>query len=482
MGIVKGQSSVFYRGGVSVKERFLRHKQVILHYYMATAIVLITYLFFSRSIVLLDREIAMILLGYLLLFPVVILYTRKYAVHVFLFILALITGFYSFYHYAVEEHSIFNALYFTFQLYLLTLTDVFTEDGSALLQYPFVVEIARWSAASYTIATLFIAMYRLLEMSIILTIYQVFGKHVIVFGYSDQTLTYIEYLRKRKERVLLIADQVPSEAIDYLEGLKVVVINSREDNSEMYTRAALTRAKSIMLMYEADMDNLNEYMDIYYYFKTKEIRREQLTVSIQSESYTSAKLLEDLERLKGEEAPYFNIQLLNPHEQLAEQMFERYPISSDEKDYLLIIGFNELGQQIASQAMKKGHIVPTIKVLDPLIIQVKKAWDKGYGKSLPEENIDFQVFDVMNDSLESLIHHEKSQITRIYVCLPEEHLDLWAVIELSNQFPHIPIYMSFEKEGIVAKWIQSETYDERLIYRIGTFEDLLEQDSSSSID
>ena len=182
-----------------------------------------------------------------------------------------------------------------------------------------------------------------------------------------------------------------------------------------------------------------------------------------------------MERLKGEEAPYFNIQLLNPHELLAEQMFERYPISSDEKDYLLIIGFNELGQQIASQAMKKGHIVPTIKVLDPLIIQVKKAWDKGYGKSLPEENIDFQVFDVMNDSLESLIHHEKSQITRIYVCLPEEHLDLWAVIELSNQFPHIPIYMSFEKEGIVAKWIQSETYDERLIYRIGTFEDLLER-------
>ena len=163
-----------------MRERFLRNKQIVMHYYIATAIIILLFMFASRGTPLLDREITLILMGYLLFFPIVILYTRKYAVHIFLFVLALITGFYSFYHYAVEEHSILNALYFTFQLYLLTLTDVFTEDGSALLQYPLIVEIARWSAALYTISTVFIAMYRLLEMSIILTFYQVFGKHIVV--------------------------------------------------------------------------------------------------------------------------------------------------------------------------------------------------------------------------------------------------------------------------------------------------------------
>lgn len=476
MGIVKeGEDCHLYGGGVSVKEGFLRHQQAILHYYIAAAVVLVIYAMFSRNFVLLDREIAVILLGYLLVFPIVILYTRKYAVHIFLFVLALITGFYSFYHYAVEEHSILNALYFTFQLYLLTLTDVFTEDGSALLQYPFVVEIARWSAASYTISTLFIAMYRLLEMSILLTFYQIFGKHIVVFGDHRKALTYIEHLRKNKERVVFIAEQVPNEIKDYLESLKVVVLNSREDNAEVYAKAALARAKSILLICEMDMDNVNEYIDIYDYFKTKGFRRDQLTVTIQSVSYRSAKLLEDLERLKGEEAPYFNIQLLNPYEQLAERVFDKYPILSAEKAYLLMIGFDELGQQIANQAIQNMGTLPRIKVLDPFIVQVKKAWTQGYGKALPEDYIDFQVFDVMNDALEGIIQHEKEDITHIYVCLPEEHLDLWALIELSDQFPHIPIYISFEKAGIVAKWLQSERDDDRLIYRIGSFADLWEE-------
>ena len=465
-----------------MRERFLRNKQIVMHYYIATAMIILFFMFVSRGTPLLDREITLILMGYLLFFPIVILYTRKYAVHIFLFVLALITGFYSFYHYAVEEHSILNALYFTFQLYLLTLTDVFTEDGSALLQYPLIVEIARWSAALYTISTVFIAMYRMLEMSIILTFYQVFGKHIVVFGYNDRTLGYVEHLRKKKERVVLIAEQVPIETVDYLEGLKIVVLNLREDSSEVYTKAALARAKALMLMYEADMDNLNTYIEIYDYFKMKNIHREQLTVSIQLQSYTSAKLLQDVAHLKEKEEPYFTIRFMNPYERLVENMFERYPISmaqlSGEKAYVFIIGFAELGQQIARQILINQQQTDdqslTIKIVDPHMSRAKKAWDNSYGKEFPQAQLAFQQFDVMQESLENLIQQAEKDITHIYACLPEEHLDLWAVIELSNQFPHIPIYMSFSKDGIAAKWIQSEVSGDRLIYRISTYEDLLE--------
>lgn len=112
-------------------EQIRKYKKLIIHYYLATFLASILFAFWTRSEEHTDGTILMILAIYLLLFPVVIIYTRKYAVHIFLFLLAFITGFYSFYQYSVESHSVLNALYFTFQLYLLTVADVFTEDGSS---------------------------------------------------------------------------------------------------------------------------------------------------------------------------------------------------------------------------------------------------------------------------------------------------------------------------------------------------------------
>ena len=162
-----------------MKERLLRNRRLITHYYIIASVAVLLFVWATRNEEAIDPVILSILAVYVLVFPVVILYTLKYAVHIFLFLLAFITGFYSYYHYSVEAHSVLNALYFTFQLYILVVSDVFTQEGSSLTQYPLIVELARWSAASYTIATLFIAMYRTLEMSILLVFYQVVGNHTI---------------------------------------------------------------------------------------------------------------------------------------------------------------------------------------------------------------------------------------------------------------------------------------------------------------
>src|SRR5699024_12226888 len=104
---------------------------------------------------------------------------------VFLFVLAFISGFYGFYHHSIDNHSISNALYFTFRLYLLDLADVFTQDGSSPIRYPLLLEIARWTAASYTISTIFIAMYRCLEKRIYLFIATSFSSYYVKFSYFD---------------------------------------------------------------------------------------------------------------------------------------------------------------------------------------------------------------------------------------------------------------------------------------------------------
>ena len=461
-------------------EQIRKNKKLIIHYYLVAFLASTLFVFWTSSEEYTDGTILMILAIYLLLFPVVIIYTRKYAVHIFLFLLAFITGFYSFYQYSVESHSVLNALYFTFQLYLLTVADVFTEDGSSLLQYPVIIEVARWSAALYTISTVFIAMYRLLESSILLVFYQIVGNHYVVFGYNENSLILIEDLRKKNKRVILIADEMSNEAVDYLEGLKVVIIYHRDNQENIYSKARLARARNIVLLYEDDIDNLNEFMDIQNYFNNQKLDNFDLTVFIHLQEVTSRKLFQDLEGTVINHNRYFNIQLINFYELFVDALFEKHPIysSAHSKDpiHILIIGFGTLGQHIALKAATKSDQAPFVTAIDKFMPKIKQDWDRNYPDNQQLTNVSLGTFDIETDQVETIIKIQERPISHIFICLHEDKLDLLAGIELSSQFPDIPIFLEFSEDGIVDKWIQSEESGNRLIYGTGTFKDILTED------
>lgn len=465
-------------------EQLLQNRRLIAHYYIVVGLAVLIFGWYVRNDKTVDATIIIILAVYVVLFPVVILYTRKYAVHIFLFLLAFITGFYSFYHYSVESHSILNALYFTFQLYLLVVSEVFTEDGSSLLQYPLIVEIARWSAASYTISTLFIAMYRMLETSILLVYYQIIGNHYVVFGYNEKSVAFIEDLRKNKKRVILVADQMSNEAFDFLEGLKVVILHPRDNGDNIYTKCRVARAKTVVLLHKEDVDNLNVFMEIQSYFKKHRKKNLGLTVYIHLQDVTSKKLFLDLEGLVAERDRHFNVQLINLYEIFVDALFEKHPINTSEQEegpaHLFIIGFGRLGQHIALKAAtQSGQIEKStlqITAIDKNMKKIKQDWERNYSEIDKHTNISLCPFDVEVDGLESIINGLDTPLTHIYVCLHEDKLDLLAGIELSNQLPHIPIYLEFSEGGIADKWIQSEVSGTRLIYGTGTFKDILTED------
>lgn len=467
-----------------MKERFIRNRRLIVHYYIVAGIAAVLFAWASRSEDMTDPVIQTILGAYILAFPIVILYTRKYATHIFLFLLAFITGFYSFYHYSVEAHSILNALYFTFQLYLLDVTDVFTPDGSTLLHYPLIVEIARWSAALYTISTLFIAMYRMLEMSILLTFYQIVGNHTIVFGYNENSIDLIEDLCKKKKRVVLVADQMPNEVVDYLEELKVVVLHNRDKEENIYTKCGVASAKSVILLHKEDIDNLNELMDLRYDFGKHAKKNPDLTVYVHLQDANSKEIFLELEHPTLKEDEHFQVRLINLYELFADTLFEKYPIYTKSQDtspaHLLIIGFGPLGQHIALKAITQSEqfekSTPYITAIDQSMPKIKQGWQRNYPEFARHASITLKTIDVTSEPLEELIRKQDRPVTQIYVCLHEDHLDLWAGIELSTQFPHIPIYIEFTEGSIAEKWIQSEVSGDRQIYSTGTFKEVLTEE------
>lgn len=464
-----------------MKEQFSRNKKLIIHYYIVAGIAALLFSWSARNEANIDSTIMTILAVYIILFPIVILFTRKYALHVFLFSLAFITGFYSFYTYSAEDHSIWNILYFTFQLYILEMPNVFTPDGSGLLHYPLIAELARWSAALYTISTLFIAMYRMLEMSILHIFYQMAGRHIIIFGYSENSIDLIENLRKKKRRVMLIATHIPNEAIDYLDELKVVVLYNYDNDESIYSKCGMRRAKHVVLFHQKDVDNLDELMNIRYHFKKHSQPNPHLTVHVHLKNLSSRKLFMDLESTSQDEDHNFNVKLINLYELFVDTLFEKYPIyrpnGQKSSVHLLLIGFGPLGQHIALKAITQSkQLKPMITAIDKDMSRIQQQWQRDYGRLTEQASISLYSFDVTSQSIESVIQNQSTPITHIYVCLHEDHLDLWTSLELSRLFPDIPIFLEFSERSIVQKWIDSEVSDARLLYSIGTFEDILTED------
>ncbi len=465
-----------------MRERFISNKSLIMHYYLVMAVLACFFWLLGNDNESMGIIITTILALYILLFPVVILYTRKYALHIFLFVLAFITGFYSFYYYSVEEHSVLNALYFTFQLYVLDITDVFTNDGSVLLQYPLVVEIARWSAALYTISTLFIAMYRLLETSILLIYYQIVGNHYVVFGYHEKCLTLLEDLRKKRRRVILIASNLSNEDIDYLEDLKIVVLNDNENGEKIYAKCGLDRAANVLLFHPEDMDNLNQLMDIYYYMKRLGRKYDHLYVFMHLQGTETRRLFNEIEgELTGDEG-HFQIRMVNVYELFVDDLFSTYPLfrKGVTDAHILLIGFGSKDQQIAlqtgSQTESKEGRTLQITAIDKNINSIKKDWLRH--NAFIDKQADFisRRFDVQEENVVHFIAEQKVPITHIYIALHDDNLDVLAGIELSNHFPHIPIFIEFSKGGIAEKWIQSEISGTKQIYSTGTLEQVLKEE------
>ncbi len=467
-----------------MRERLVRHKRMILHYYVAAVMLAGLFTGAIYRFDAADEQILFWLLLYLALFPVVLLYTRKYALHIFLFLLAFLTGFYSFYHYSVDDHSVLNALYFTFKLYVLDMTDVFTADGTSPLQYPFVVEIARWSAAMYTISTLFIAMYRMLEMSILLVYYQVLGKHYVVIGYDENAALLIDDLRRKKKRVIVLAENISNETAEALEADKVVVIRQSPGDISLYAKCGIDKATAVLLFARDEMENLDQLISLQQYIHSLHVQRPELRVFLHLKTDRAAQMIDSLleEMKERKEAFPFAVEIRNIYQLFAEKLLQEHPVlqahffeqqQQTASLHYALVGFGQMGTQIAKEAIRQNKQMTGLRpmrltALDRHMPQVKTGWETDHQVCL-----DFHTVDVTTDSLHSFLDQHESSMTAIFICLHEDSLDYIEGIELSNRYPATPIFLQFQKDGIMEKWLASESVRTNRLYSMGTFADVL---------
>src|SRR5699024_9705820 len=416
-------------------------KHIIILYYIAIIAMLLLFTFLAPMDTSMDRTIKIILCIYLFVFPVVFFYTLRYALHVFLFVLAFISGFYGFYHHSIDNHSISNALYFTFRLYLLDLADVFTQDGSSPIRYPLLLEIARWTAASYTISTIFIAMYRSLEKRISLFIAQSIGRHHVVFSYNEKSQYLIQDLCANNERVIVVDEKFTPETQNMLDEMKVIVIQASLNDENIFRISGAKKAVSISLFHENDQDSLYTLMNLKKISQKDNIQftLKKLLIHIEDNRYKT-ELISFLEKV---EHFSFTVEIMNVYEEVAKRFWKSHPYILEEQTdtHLLIVGYDALGRQIASEA-ERAYQKSTNK--QGFLITVLDRFSEYKFLDSMEEI----PFDIEKDSLREIIEEKQKIFTHIFICLDEDYIDLMEGIELSEIFSNTPIYMNFTDESI----------------------------------
>lgn len=436
-------------------------------YYIFVSLVFLTFTYIAPGDQSMDLTIKIILCIYLLLFPAVFLYTLRYALHVFLFTLAFISGFYGFYHHSIDAHSVSNALYFTFRLYLLDLADVFTQDGSSPIKYPLLLEIARWTAASYTISTIFIAMYRTLEKEISLFLAQSIGKHHIIFGYNKKSHYLIQDLCKEKERVIVIDEKFTPETHNMLEGMKVIVIQAPTTDEDIFQVCGARRAESISLFHERDQDSLYILMNLERFSRNKNIQLQlkKIIIHIEDERYKR-----DLSSfLKKVEHFSFPIKIINVYEEVARVFWQNHPlIIQKQKDiHILIVGYDSFGRQIASEAEKSYHRLCNNNE------RLKMTILGDFPEYKLIDNIEKIPFNMKNESLKNVVAKHYKLYTHIFICLDEDYIDLMEGIELSEIFLDTPIYMNLTDDSIEHTFRITAAGTPKTLFSSGTIRDVL---------
>lgn len=474
-----------------LREKWDAMKHVVLFYYIFVLLVFVVFAFFVPLDVSMDKTIRVILVVYFLVFPVVMFYTLRYALHVFLFSLAFITGFYGFYHHSIDDHSITNALYFTFRLYLLDLAEVFTQDGSSPNRYPILLEIARWTAASYTITTIFIAMYRTLGREISLFFAQTIGKHHIVFSYNEKSHHFIQDLRDHGERVIVVDEKLSAETENMLNAMDVIVIQAPINDANIFHVTGAKRAKSISLFHEKDQDSLYVLMSLEKYVRAKQLSLnvKKLIIHLEDNRY-QAELMSFLQNVEHFSFP---VEVINVYEAVAKQFWHNHeaifagdvtdgvrlsdaPSSMPVSDaatvdaatdvHLLVIGYDSFGKQLVMEAEKCNERVGVMQDFSITVFDAFPVSDIA-------GRVRFVPFNSDTDELTAVIDAQEKVFTHMFICLDEDYIDLMEGIELSEYYRTTPIYMNIKDENIEQTFMITSTATEKTLYSTGVIQSVL---------
>jgi TrkA-N domain len=391
-----------------------------------------------------------------------------------LLFITLVFGMYGFYNetYPGYSPSLFDAIYSTVHLFILTLDPVFNRAANPYGHIPLSIEVARWTAALYTISTISLLVLRFFDQSVRGTFQRYWGGHIVIAGYSKKAPILIENLKREGYSVTVIEANLVEEEQERLQDLGVAFHTGEKREDVVFKKCGLSKADHVVIFHEDDSMNLDIYLSMREYldhhpptekfaFLKKHLMHSEKTKQLLIHIHLNhTKSLQVFEGLTKEESGPIRTYSFSSHHLIAEKMLEDHPLykgyenqlrNPDGKPlHLLFIGFGRTNQQLAFQALNLSHFLTKEKIrltiLDKDVDKAKKEW--GYLARFAEQvgAIDFRKADLSAISIKDELPKIGPGVTHVFLALRDDNLDMVEGLEAAETWPEIPIFIKMKDD------------------------------------
>lgn len=427
------------------------------------------------------------------------LFQTRYLLQWISFTIAFTSGIYGFSLKTFSDYPFFNALYSTFRLFILDIDTVFNQEGNKYGKLPISVEIARWSAAFYTISTLSMLFFRSFSQAIKASWTAFRGNHILILGYNAHSAILLENLAKNN-RVAVVEEKLSDEQRNSIHLHGAAHFAGSVQETSTLKKASLLSARYIILMHEDDSKNLDDYLLIRRYVEQNHIN-ETIQVLIHLENKKTEQILENITKndVKNKIITKLRTRVFNTYQLHAEQMLEKHPLHlgyesrlrnpEGEPLHLLFIGFGKMNQHLAYEALHRTHYISEgktkITIFDREIEKVKKEWDYMAPFAHKVADMHFNSIDLEKEKIDDQLDSIEKP-THVFVSLFDDYLDMMEGLQLTYCLKDVPIFIKMQDNRLVSDWLQENDNDYAAVQRytflreVLTYESVLESKYQSS--
>ncbi|MFA9558113.1 hypothetical protein ACERII_12455 [Evansella sp. AB-rgal1] len=406
-------------------------------------------------------------------------YAKPYLIQTITFTFAFISGLYGFLIHTHGDYSFLNALYSTFRLFLLNMDPVLTETESLFFQLPLSLEIARWSAALYTISTVSLFIFRYAGQSLLGIWLRIRGGHIIVFGTGTQATRFVHTLKNEGKSVAVVGSAMEKREKDLLHKRGIVYHEAKKVDPPLFSKIGGKKAKYIIIFTEDDAKNLDFYISLQDYLTNKKNhlqkvmgkvlqpfpnRRITQEILVHLNHVTSQQLFKSMAQDKN---PKTISRSFNTHDVMAQKFLHDNPLYTGHEKrlqdpqgealHLLFIGFGKSNQQLAYQILHRGHFMTQkpirMTIFDKDKKKVEKEWRYLANYSNKVAQILFKEIDLLQEDVAGELKNVEKEITHAFVSLKDDFLDMIEGLELKDLLPNASIYIKMKDDHLVSKWL-----------------------------
>ncbi|ANE46453.1 hypothetical protein SY83_09395 [Paenibacillus swuensis] len=376
-------------------------------------------------------------------------------------VIALVSGFYGFHYEA--HYNLAQSIHSTLRLF------IFDFDMPLNAAAPFMLELARWSAATTVLSSLLYIIltssYHYLRFFFLRYRYN----RTVIVGLNKYSLELtMELLSKHKNVCVIDYDGHPSYIATAVRQGAVVISGHLYDVKNLQS-ACIHRAKHIVLFSLEDSTNIETLLQITSYFNKVKMPRQPIKVKVHLKQFAFDDMLDAIQR--DNQATY-ELHSFNVYENAIRVLFNKYPFYENTTveqgsrcPHLLIVGFGHSGEHVFIQAAKLAHFPRQekmkISILDCNSNEYKEVAQQKYAQLLTMFDVKFIEANALSYPFELL-----EPPTYIVVSTNHDMDNISIAMRLKATFAETNVYTKMSSDAGLSPWLDA---NQNLYSRLHTF-------------